>query len=269
MSHGLALALDSSVRYHNGGRFVSRGQGRHFDRVGSDHELIIVTGGTLAMYEGDRQVDLRAGDFLHLSPGLRHGGIRDYDADTGFYWLHFEHRTPKSFAAVLPPSGRLVQPEPVIDATRRLLDAQDRSDTPPGVCNLLMLLVLFECTRVVANADEVDPSGLAERARSFIVLNHAEAIGAAEVASHCGCHPDHLGRCYRARFGRTLTEAIHDERLRRSRQLLRDSDHPIGSIALSCGYRDAHYFRRCFHRAAGMSPVAWRRLYQRQHVNTE
>jgi AraC-like DNA-binding protein len=52
-------------------------------------------------------------------------------------------------------------------------------------------------------------------------------------------------------------------RIRRAARLLAHETHPISGIALDVGFRDLSNVVRTFHRAAGVSPRAFRRAAQR------
>jgi len=62
-------------------------------------------------------------------------------------------------------------------------------------------------------------------------------------------------------------EAIHQERIREARVLLRESPLNIEEVGLSVGFQDASHFRRLFRRAQGISPRSYRQLYSRLHIN--
>ena len=87
----------------NGGRFISRGKGRHAVRTIDSNEIIFVIKGTLTMFEETRFFDLHAGDYLLLHRGRKHGGILDYPPGLSFFWLHFNSNG--DFPENMPPSG--------------------------------------------------------------------------------------------------------------------------------------------------------------------
>ena len=50
--------------------------------------------------------------------------------------------------------------------------------------------------------------------------------------------------------------------------MLQEGGLSLKEVARLCGFADAGYFRRVFHRGTGVSPSAYRRLHARVHVNT-
>ncbi|MEI8242397.1 MAG: helix-turn-helix transcriptional regulator [bacterium] len=95
-----------------------------------------------------------------------------------------------------------------------------------------------------------------------------DAISASDVATGLSCNPDYLGRIFRQARGLTLTDAIHKHRLQQARRLLMESGLNVDQVARACGFREAGYFRRVFRKKEGMTPLAFRRLYARVHLNT-
>jgi hypothetical protein len=53
-------------------------------------------------------------------------------------------------------------------------------------------------------------------------------------------------------------------RLRHAARLLAQDTQPVTAVAFDCGFGDLSNFVRCFGRAAGLSPLAFRRLAQGQ-----
>jgi len=47
----------------------------------------------------------------------------------------------------------------------------------------------------------------------------------------------------------------------RARKLLTDTSYAIGEIAILCGFPDANYFTRFFHRHEGIPPGEYRARY--------
>ena len=80
------------IEVFNGGRFVSRGRGRHQTRKIDSDELIFCVKGSLQMFEDEELYELKAGDYLILEHGRIHGGVRDYSGGLSFFWIHFRDR---------------------------------------------------------------------------------------------------------------------------------------------------------------------------------
>jgi AraC-like DNA-binding protein len=275
----LKLILTLPLRVSNGGLFVSRGEGAHPERVISSFELIFVHHGVLKLFEASRQFTVEAGETLLLWPGRRHGGIGPYPEDLSFYWLHFvlesyseaKQLHTKPMELDLPQYQRVARPDHLTNLFRRFLDDQEMHKSESSTADLLALLML--CEVVASQTDEGSRVGaaaqLASRAYTVIRTEFHKTLSTDHLAKKLHSNPDYLGRVFRKHYGMTLTEALHQRRLKHARKLLLDTDRNIDRVASECGFNDTGYFRRIFRRSEGMTPYAFRKLYSRMHINTE
>jgi AraC-like DNA-binding protein len=95
------------------------------------------------------------------------------------------------------------------------------------------------------------------RAESYLadLGTNATLAGAAHAAA---LSPFHLIRVFNAAFGQTPLAYAAAKRLERARDLLIESDKPIGDIALATGYESRNAFDRAFLRRYRVTPGALR-----------
>lgn len=262
----------------NAGLFVSRGKGMHPDRTIDSHELIFVKRGRLGMAERERRFALEAGQTLLLWPGRRHYGTIPYPPDLSFYWIHF--RLPRETrsagagargqALAIPQTGRPARPDRLTELFHQFLDDQESGALQPQQAAWLIRLMLSEAARGTSAAAPDAPSAavLAERVDAYLAVHANGPISTSTIAEALRCNPDYLGRVYRKVRGYTLTDGLHRRRVREARGLLIDGKLNVDEIARECGFEDAGYFRRIFKRQVGLTPLAFRRLHARAHVNS-
>jgi AraC-like DNA-binding protein len=273
MTDLLELPVPLALEASNGGLFISRGVGTHPTRRIETFELIFVKRGVLGIREGDERFDVQPDETLLLWPGREHGGTTPYPRDLEFYWVHFGLRGGTARAQTptlhIPQHARVARPDHLTVFFRRLLDEQEAFGVQPLAGGLMILLLLAEVTNSRPASEPVNaPPLLAARADTVIRTRYHEDLSASTIAAELSCNPDYLGRVFRARYGRTLTEAIHERRMRNAVRLLAEGRERIDDVARLCGFEDCGYFRRIFKRAQGMTPAAFRRLHTRVHVNT-
>jgi len=87
-----------------------------------------------------------------------------------------------------------------------------------------------------------------------------EELDLGEVAAAVKLSPFHFLRLFRGALGVTPHQYLVRSRLRNAARLLADEDRSISSIALDVGFADLSNFTRTFHRAATVSPRAFRKL---------
>lgn len=273
MAELLELPVPLALQASNGGLFISRGVGTHPTRRIGTFELIFVKRGVLGIREGDTCFEVQPDETLILWPGREHGGTAPYPRDLEFYWVHFGLRGGAAPAGTpslsIPQHARVARPDHLTVSFRRLLDDQEAFGVQPLAGGLMILLLLSEVTNSRPASEPVDgPPLLAARADTVIRTRYHEDVSASTIAAELGCNPDYLGRVFRAIYGRTLTEAIHERRMRNATRLLAEGRERIEEVARLCGFEDCGYFRRIFKRTQGMTPAAFRRLHVRVHVNT-
>jgi AraC-like DNA-binding protein len=253
---------------------VSRGFGRHPDRILESYEIIYVVKGNLLMAEGTERFSVAPGSFLVLLPGLRHWGPEDYPGDLEFYWLHFrfvEGAEGLRPGRGLPRQGEVNEGGRLVELFRWFLDVQEKGELDQRLADLLCAMILVVATRRGAGAAEDDErvAMLAREARRTVKKVCQEELTTSILARRLGCNPDYLGRIYKRSFGVSILDDIHAHRIKLAKRLLLDENLNINEVALRAGYAEAAYFRRMFKRREGMAPGAFRRMYSHMHLNSE
>lgn len=105
------------------------------------------------------------------------------------------------------------------------------------------------------------PDGLAptlEWARAR--LDQPLTVG--DLARHAGLSTRQLARRMNAELRAAPLDWLHQQRIVRAQELLERTDASVEQIAASCGMGTAATLRRHFHRAAGVSPTAYRSAFR-------
>ncbi len=92
------------------------------------------------------------------------------------------------------------------------------------------------------------------RARRFIDEHAGEPISLTRVAHEIGVARTYLSALFRRECGVTLTQYIHQVRIRRAEALLRAGGLSIGEVALRSGYKSYRHFHRSFLKLRRVSP---------------
>lgn len=255
----------TGFHFINGGKFISRGSGRHAVRIISTIELIYVLGGTLDMFEEDREYHLKKGDFLYLLPGRKHGGLTPYPPNLSFFWGHFTGNS--KLLNSCPRTGHIHRTAAMGDYISMLLTEQTR-DGDQLSSDLLLALLINE-TRRTAEDYSVPDTTLASVAEQAIKLHFTENISTCTIAAELKCNPDYLGRIFRRQFGCTLTEYLNRMRLRHAASLLASGYSSIKEAAYDSGFSDLSYFRRRFLQEYSMRPSEYRKQRLTAHINTQ
>jgi len=268
----LRLRANTPIHAHNAGLFISKGGWVHSERVIDSHELIFVRRGTLSMHEEGRKFLLEPGQTLLLWPGRRHGGTEPNPEDLQFYWLHFEVGAGKARsihpAIRIPQVATIGRPDRLTELFRWFLDDQEAHSLDEASADLLLMMMLYQVARAhTLSDDSAATTVLAQRVEAYVRTHFDQRITTSSIARELDYNPDYLGRAFRSVYATTPTAFLQRLRLDYARMLLIEGDKTVGQIARECGFDDAGYFRRLFHRRDGMSPLAYRKLYARVHIN--
>jgi AraC-like DNA-binding protein len=250
------------------GTVISRGAGRHVDRVASYFALLFVRQGTLYIEEAGQEFAVEEGQSLLLWPGRHHRGTRDYDENLQFYWLHFvmEPQLKGTSTLSIPQYTRLTRPDYITELFRRYLDDQESGILQPLGAALYTWMILMEVATETPSPETRAQAALAGRVDTYIRTHHHERISVSEVAKAIGYNSQYLGRIYRQNYGVSLAGALRRRRISHAKWLLLETDHNMSKIAHLTGFEDASYFQRVFKQLEGITPSQFRRLRTRMHV---
>lgn len=92
---------------------------------------------------------------------------------------------------------------------------------------------------------------------SYIRTKHRDGT-LTELADEMFLSAPYLSKLITDYFGKSFKALLLEERLRRARQLILDTDMQIGEIISAIGYENESYFRREFKAAFGITPFAMR-----------
>lgn len=102
------------------------------------------------------------------------------------------------------------------------------------------------------------------KVQEFIDASLDSKIRLQDCASRARLSANHFSRAFKATFGMTVLNYIHQRRVERAQQLMLISKRPMSQIALSCGFGDQAHYCRVFRAVVGLSPSAWRRQCMRE-----
>lgn len=100
----------------------------------------------------------------------------------------------------------------------------------------------------------------------YIEENCTQKLSLTELAEQCFYNPSYFCRMFKAYSGMTITEFIHESRVKRACGLLLHSHNSIEEISLRAGYTNKTLFYKKFREKIGMSPAEFRK---KSKLNTE
>src|SRR6185437_15746261 len=117
---------------------------------------------------------------------------------------------------------------------------------------------------VTGRAPKSEPAAARDRRRAvetalWIDTHSQNEISLEQAASQSGITPFHFLRLFSGVLGVTPHQYLVRSRLRHAARLLAEEDRPVTEVAYDSGFGDLSNFVRTFSRAAGISPLKFRK----------
>lgn len=127
----------------------------------------------------------------------------------------------------------------------------------------LFLSIIAKGVPVEKKSETDSADNYVRRAVEFIQGNYCNPIKVTDVADYVCINRSYLYTLFRNGTGMSPQQFLTTFRITKATELLQLTEHPIESIALSCGYTDPLVFTKAFKQMRGMSPTAYRREMQK------
>jgi transcriptional regulator GlxA family with amidase domain len=100
------------------------------------------------------------------------------------------------------------------------------------------------------------------RAEGWLAENFRQPHAVAGAVAHCGLPERSLKRRFKTAAGSTLIGYVQSLRIEEAKRLLESGTLSADEIGAEIGYENAAFFRRLFKRSTGLTPGAYRRMFQ-------
>ena len=97
----------------------------------------------------------------------------------------------------------------------------------------------------------------------YIQAHFSEPLRVRELAARAGFSAYQFEQRVRKIFQLTVGQLIQKTRMEFAVRQLRETENPIATVALDCGYSDQSAFARQFRQAVGLSPAEYRRTFRK------
>lgn len=114
-----------------------------------------------------------------------------------------------------------------------------------------------------ANPENREASIDVENAKTYICRHLQEKLTMQEVCRAVGVSSGYLSKKFRE-SGTTFREYVMEERLKRSANLLAQTEEPVSVISDYFSFASPSYFSSCFHRQYQMTPLEYRKRHKFQ-----
>jgi AraC-like DNA-binding protein len=222
--------------------------------------------GTFGYRTGGREYELVAGSVLVGHRGDEYLCTHDHH-DHGDECLSFQ-LAPELIAELDDSPERwrvgIIPPHPRLMVLGELSQSIAEGDSDVGLDELALTFARRVIELAAGHSPHAAPLAARDRRRAalaalFIDEHADQALALEDVARVAGVSPFHFLRVFARALGVTPHQYLVRSRLRRAARLLADDSRSVTDVALDAGFGDVSNFVRTFHRAAGVSPTAFRR----------
>lgn len=99
------------------------------------------------------------------------------------------------------------------------------------------------------------------KAIDYLHANYRKVLDLEELAGYLDISKSYLCTIFKKETKKTITEYLNEVRIKKSKDLLKDSDDTMLDIALSVGYNNQNYYNIVFKKFTGMTPLNFKNKY--------
>ena len=149
----------------------------------------------------------------------------------------------------------------------QILLADREGEIDAGSTALALTAAVAKAVRYTAH--QSDDSPLIADTKNLINENWQQPdFGVAQIATTLDVDRSTLSRRFHKEVGVTVIQYLISLRIQNAMALLSQSELPVATVALRCGYPDPSYFRRIFRDRAGITPSEFRTRESDSFVST-
>jgi AraC-like DNA-binding protein len=294
----LLLEFDNQTafKFSSSGNLVNNEGFLHGDRCLDTFVLLVGNSGNLHIAQNERKYILSKNQYLILFPGYRHYGYKQSEDILSYFWCHFyipegkyrilteDEQEPysassltdcnKKCISLIPEFGECLRPDRINLQFRHLIDTSRDQNRLDRICDLTISLLILEMahmytiTEIQAHSTQrMNPitSGVID----YIHHNYSADINVAKVAKKLGYNPNYISVVFRKTTGISLLHYINSIRIDAAKNLLLNSSNSIKFIAAQVGFNDEKHFMKLFRSFENTTPTKYRKVYLRNHINTQ
>ena len=244
-----------------------------------DYRIFYILEGNATFVLSDRTIPLSPGMLLYFRPETPYY----FDGDVKIIVLNFdmtrnqvEKKTPippsknvetfqKELVFENDPPYELASPVVVkkaFDIERKMQECLLHYCYPTPFSDAVTSALIKDILCFVAQNALADESELPEIVRKimlYIQQNYDKEISNSQISNAFGYHSYYLNRIFKESTGTTIHQAVLLEKIRVAKRLLKETDLPIGAVALEVGFADRAQFCTIFKKHTSRTPTEYRK----------
>lgn len=147
------------------------------------------------------------------------------------------------------------------DIIREILRVSENSFSAFLKINGLMYTLLGNLVEEIAILDYHSKQSISALAMHYMELHYHEPIQIADIANFLGIHPNYFSNIFKKEQGQSPKQYLINLKIKKSKELLIQTNTPINLIANYVGFSDALTFSKFFRKYTNYSPTIYRKEY--------
>lgn len=100
-------------------------------------------------------------------------------------------------------------------------------------------------------------SGIADKAREYILMHITEHIALSDVAAYACVSPGYMSKSFKRIMGISLVDYINQKKVEKAKEMMAEGNERIADIALALGFSNIYYFSKVFRKMEGIPPTEY------------
>lgn len=234
----------------------------------------------LIVEEKSHSYDLRDGKcMVAISPDIQHQETETQDFQSYIAIMikkEFFQEVFKKYECSLPIfKGEIYVPNPELLALLRcfMVELEEKRNKneelldhlASAITYLIAQSVILKSRESVHLYDRFE----VDRAITYMNQHFHRKISVEELAAHVNISTSHFSKTFKQVTGNTPLEFLINMRLKKARDMMRNTNKTMTEIALACGFGSSAYFSSCFMEQYQMTPTAYRLNFHPRSKKTE
>ncbi len=127
-------------------------------------------------------------------------------------------------------------------------------------CDELFYAIVRKYARLVQKHSQKNYSLLVQKVITCIDTDISADLSLKTLAKLLSVNPSYLSTLFKKETSVTLTDYVNKKRVDKAKQLLKNSNIQIQTVAQNCGILDVNYFTKIFKKYAGVTPKEYREM---------
>lgn len=146
-----------------------------------------------------------------------------------------------------------------------ILNVSDNTFSSFLKINGMMYTLLGKLIDEINILDFQSKQSISTLAIHYMNLHYHEPIQITDVANFVGFHPNYFSNIFKEEQGITPKQYLTDLKIKKSKELLIQTQDAISQIANSVGFQDMLAFSKFFNKNTGYSPTNYRKEFSNDH----